>query len=99
MTNYKIGEAVIWENDVYKIEIIGGDILTISNGYSEAEVFAHEIKPLKPKIENISDLIEAIQNEVEFLQTTEFDEIECIGIENLEGILSRYFNTTIKLTQ
>jgi hypothetical protein len=48
---------------------------------------------------NISDLVEAIQNEVEFLQTTEFDEIECISIENLEGILSRYFNTHIKLTQ
>jgi len=54
---------------------------------------------MKPKIETISQLIEEIQNEVEFLQTMEFDEIECIGIENLEGILSRYFNTHIKLTQ
>jgi hypothetical protein len=48
---------------------------------------------------NISDLIEAIQSETEWLETSQGDEIECIGIENLQGILSRYFNTHIKLTQ
>lgn len=48
---------------------------------------------------NVQSLIEAIQNEIEFLETTEGDEIECIGIENLEGILSKYLGTTIKLTQ
>jgi hypothetical protein len=48
---------------------------------------------------NVQSLIEAIQNEIEFLETTEGDEIECIGIENLEGILSKYLETPIKLTQ
>ncbi len=48
---------------------------------------------------NTTDLIEAIQSETEWMQTIMGDEIECISIENLEGILSRYFNTTVKLTQ
>lgn len=47
----------------------------------------------------INELIEEIQDNVEWLSTTEGDEIECIGIENLEGILSRYLGVTIKLTQ
>ena len=46
----------------------------------------------------IERLTEAIQNEIEWLETSEGDEIECIGIENLEGILSRFFNQNIKLT-
>jgi hypothetical protein len=48
---------------------------------------------------NLDDLIEAIQSEIEWFETTEGDDLECIGIENLEGILSKYFNTTIKLLQ
>lgn len=47
----------------------------------------------------IYDLIEEIQDNVEFLETTEQDELECIGIENLEGILSKFLNTEIKLSQ
>jgi hypothetical protein len=47
----------------------------------------------------LHDLKEAIRNEIEFLETTEGDEIECIGIENLEGILSKYFNKEVKLTE
>jgi|LakMenEpi03Aug12_release.lakeMendotaPanAssembly.Ray.scaffolds.fasta_scaffold1676304_2 hypothetical protein len=47
---------------------------------------------------NFEDLIEAIQENTEWLQTTEEDEVECISIENLEGILKHYFNKTIKLT-
>lgn len=47
---------------------------------------------------NEEDLIEAIQDEIEWLSTTQDDEIECIGIENLEGILSKFFNKTIKLS-
>lgn len=45
-----------------------------------------------------NDLIKTIQSHIEFLETTEGDEIECIGIENLEGILSEFFNKTIKLS-
>ena len=48
---------------------------------------------------NVQNLIDDIQDNVEWLSTTEGDEIECIGIENLEGILSRYFDFKIKLTQ
>lgn len=47
----------------------------------------------------LHDLKEAIQNEIEWFETTEGDDLECIGIENLEGILSKYFNTEIKLTE
>jgi len=48
---------------------------------------------------NVQKLIEDIQSETEWLETSEGDEVECIGIENLEGILSRYFDFKIKLTQ
>lgn len=47
----------------------------------------------------INELIEQIQDNVEWLSTTNEDEVECIGIENLEGILGRYLGVTIKLTQ
>jgi hypothetical protein len=47
----------------------------------------------------IHDLKKAIQDNIEWLETSDEDEIECIGIENLEGILSEYFKTEIKLTQ
>lgn len=48
---------------------------------------------------NVQTLIDAIQCEVEWLSTSQGDEIECISIENLEGILTRYFDFKIKLTQ
>jgi hypothetical protein len=47
----------------------------------------------------INELIEEIQDNVEWLTTSDVDDVECIGIENLEGILSRYLGVTIKLTQ
>ena len=46
-----------------------------------------------------SNLVELIQQEVEYLSTTEGDEIECISIENLEFILSRFLMQPIKLSQ
>jgi hypothetical protein len=39
-----------------------------------------------------------IQDNIEFLTTTEDDEVECIGVENLEVILSRFLKRKIKLT-
>ena len=48
---------------------------------------------------NLDDLITAIQNETEWLTTTEDDEIECIGIENLEGILNKFFGFKLKISQ
>jgi hypothetical protein len=44
-------------------------------------------------------LEEEIKENIEWLSTTEDDEVECIGIENLEGILTRFFGTRIDLIQ
>ena len=48
---------------------------------------------------NVQDLINSIQAETEWLQTTSGDEVECVSIESLEGILSKYFDFKIKLTE
>jgi len=40
--------------------------------------------------EELMQLEEEIKDNVEWLYTTEDDEVECIGIENLEGILNRF---------
>jgi hypothetical protein len=45
------------------------------------------------------ELVKAIQWEIEYLQTSEGDDVECISIESLEGILNRFLNKPIKLTQ
>ncbi len=45
----------------------------------------------------INELISTIQDNTEWLQTTEGDEHKCITLENLEGILSKYLNVKIKL--
>lgn len=50
-------------------------------------------------MKNTEELIQEIQDNIEWLQTTEEDEVECIGIENLEGILTRHFGKNIKLSE
>jgi hypothetical protein len=47
----------------------------------------------------VEDLVYEIQQETEWLETTEGDSIECIGIENLEGILSKFFGFKLKISQ
>ncbi len=47
----------------------------------------------------IPELVAAIQEDVEWLSNSEDDEVECIPIEILEGVLSKYFNQTIKISQ
>jgi hypothetical protein len=47
---------------------------------------------------SIEELITEIQENIEWLSTTEDDEVECIGIENLEGILTRFFHKNVSLT-
>lgn len=47
----------------------------------------------------IQNLIEQIQDNAEFLMTTDGDDIDCISLENLEGILSTYLNQTVKLAR
>jgi len=48
-------------------------------------------------VNELEILEEEIRENIEWLSTTEDDEVECIGIENLEGILTRFFNRTITL--
>lgn len=50
------------------------------------------------KDDELERLEEEIKENIEWLSTTEDDEVECIGIENLEAILTRFFNRTITLT-
>ena len=38
------------------------------------------------------EFLNSIDDWVEWLQTTEGDEVECISIENLEMVLKKYFN-------
>lgn len=47
---------------------------------------------------SLEELITEIQDNIEWLSTTEDDEVECIGVENLEVILGRFLNREIKLT-
>jgi hypothetical protein len=47
----------------------------------------------------IEELVYEIQQETEWLETTEGDSIECIGIENLEGILNRFFGFKLRISQ
>ena len=47
----------------------------------------------------LEELTYEIQQEIEWLETTEGDSIECIGIENLEGILSRFFGVKLRISQ
>ncbi|MCI4437673.1 MAG: hypothetical protein JHC33_12775 [Ignisphaera sp.] len=50
------------------------------------------------KDESLELLEEEIKENIEWLSTTEDDEVECIGIENLEGILTKFFHRKISLT-
>ena len=50
-------------------------------------------------MKNTEELIQEIQDNIEWLHTTEEDEVECISIENLEGILTRHFGKPIKLSK
>jgi hypothetical protein len=47
----------------------------------------------------IEELVYEIQQETEWLETTDGDSIECIGIENLEGILNRFFGFKLRISQ
>jgi hypothetical protein len=48
--------------------------------------------------DELEKLEEEIKENIEWLSTTEDDEVECIGIENLESILTRFFHRKITLT-
>ena len=57
--------------------------------------YTDHILELREKLERLE---EEIKENVEWLYTTEGDEVECIGIENLQTILTRYFNIKVSLT-
>jgi hypothetical protein len=48
--------------------------------------------------DQLERLEEEIQENIEWLSTIDDDDIQCIGIENLEAILTRFFNRKITLT-
>jgi hypothetical protein len=50
-------------------------------------------------MKNPNELIEEIILNIEWLETTDGDSVECISIENLEGVLSRFLNKKVKLSQ
>lgn len=43
-------------------------------------------------------LEENIMEQVEWLQTTDGDEVQCISTENLESILTKFFHRKISLS-
>jgi hypothetical protein len=45
------------------------------------------------------DLAHEIKQEVEWLETTEGDSVECISVENLEGIFKKYFGFKLRISQ
>jgi hypothetical protein len=49
-------------------------------------------------VNELEILEEEIRENIEWLSTTEDDDVECIGIENLEGILTRFFGRKISLS-
>jgi phosphopantetheine adenylyltransferase len=50
--------------------------------------------------EEILDMLEEqIKENIEWLHTTDKEEVECISVENLGGILSKFFGRKIDLKQ
>lgn len=45
----------------------------------------------------INQLIDEIKDNTEWLQTMGEDELECISMENLQGILQQYLNINLNL--
>lgn len=48
---------------------------------------------------NVDELIFGIQENTEWLETTEGNTVECISVENLESLLQLYFNRSIVISQ
>lgn len=48
--------------------------------------------------DQLEKLEEEIIENIEWLSTIDDDDVECIGIENLEAILTRFFHRKITLT-
>tara|TARA_R110002167_G_scaffold31429_2_gene103153 strand:+ start:564 stop:728 length:165 start_codon:yes stop_codon:yes gene_type:complete len=46
----------------------------------------------------ISKFEKEVKNNIEWLYTTTEDEVQCIGIENLEGILRKHFNIDFSIS-
>lgn len=46
-----------------------------------------------------TELIQTIKQDIEWLSTTNGDEVECISIENLEHALTRFLNQRVLLSE
>jgi len=53
---------------------------------------------MKATDDELEMLEETIIEQVEFLQTTNGDEVECISIENLESILTNFFHRKVTIS-
>ena len=47
----------------------------------------------------IVKMLNEIEENIEWLDTTQGDSVECISIENLEAILSRFLEQKIKISE
>jgi len=53
---------------------------------------------MKATDDELEMLEETIIEQVEFLQTTNGDEVECISIENLESILTNFLHRKVTIS-
>jgi hypothetical protein len=44
-------------------------------------------------------MLNELEENIEWLETTEGDSVECISVENLEAILSRFLDQKIKISE
>jgi hypothetical protein len=53
---------------------------------------------IKVEDKHLDILEENIMEQIEWLKTTNRDEVQCISIENLESILTKFFHRKISLS-
>jgi hypothetical protein len=53
---------------------------------------------IKVEDKHLEILEENIMEQIEWLETTNGDEVQCISIENLESILTKFFHRKISLS-
>jgi hypothetical protein len=53
---------------------------------------------IKVEDKHLEILEENIMEQIEWLKTTNRDEVQCISIENLESILTKFFHRKISLS-
>lgn len=90
----KLQQMIDWSDRLGSDEIneIQDVILLLKLENSTIDIIKDLRKYLKNKLVSTEEVMNLINNDIEYLETSEKDELACITIENLEGILNRYFN-------